>query len=125
MCICWSCNIFGYYLIVFYMKYFQGDVYVNTAIGTFTEFFSYLISAIIMERFGSKNSMIIVYFLSAVSSFAFVFYEVMRSEKEICYYCGIFIFVTRFGISAACNIVQLVTLMVFPTEFLSTAFGIC
>jgi MFS family permease len=107
------------------MKYIHGSVFLNTTISSITEAISYVISGILYEKLKPKVALIISFMIASFSVLGIIILESIHNENDNCYECTFLVFGTRFGISSAFNIVYLLTFQIFPTEFLSTAFGIC
>ena len=49
---------FNYYFIGFYMKYIEGNFYLNSVMAQLAEFIGFLSSGFLINSFGIRNSMV-------------------------------------------------------------------
>eukprot|EP00347_Sterkiella_histriomuscorum_P007109 403350227 len=116
---CWMASTFSYYLVLFYMKYLPGNIFENTIFCSSADTAGYLFTGILFQYVGGRKSLIISFSLAAISSFCIVNLRYYPSLVPI------FLFGSRLGIAAACNVLTIVNILVFPADFRSTSFGIC
>ena len=67
----WSTTSSGYYLINFNMKYIGGSVATNIYASVSSEILASLLASVIFVNFGSKKSLMLFFFISAVSGGVF------------------------------------------------------
>ena len=51
----WSCGMFNFYLITFYLKYFPGSIFKNSLWFALSDFVSFLISGTFLKKSGNPN----------------------------------------------------------------------
>lgn len=59
---------------MFYLKYIPGNIFVNTTLSSAAEIFAYILSGLLMKKFGIKLSFIISYTLAATSGVLLVIF---------------------------------------------------
>lgn len=112
-------STFSYYLVLFYMKYLPGSIYENTIFCSSADTAGYLLTGILFQYMGGRISLMFSFSLTAISSLCII--NLSDSPSLI----PIFLFCSRLGIAAACNVLTIVNILVFPPDFRSTSFGIC
>ena len=120
MTIFWTTSSLDYYLMIFYLKYIPGNIFINTTLSSFADLLGYAGSGIIMKTFGVKLSFMISFILAAIGGFLLVIF--FNAEGAL---IAVFVLFAKFGISVAFNISYLATPHMFPTAVGVTAFGIC
>jgi len=73
--ICWTSGSFNSFLISFLLKYFPGDIYVNTLVSTSSDIVASIFSGILYNRIGPKQSLFLSFSLAGAAGIAIVFYE--------------------------------------------------
>lgn len=119
MSILWGATAMNYYLLAYYIKYIPGDVYVNTGVKTVSEIISFFVSGYLCNHVGQQQIFIFSFLVAALGGMLIV----MVPTNGIL--IAVFVFVAKFGISFAYNLVYIITPTLFPTENAATAFGIC
>jgi hypothetical protein len=114
----WVTASFNYYFIQFYMKYIPGDIFVNNTASCVAELVADLLSALFVFKIGVKKSFVCSFLLAAIGAVCMYFSDVAGG------WIAVFVLMTKFGISFAFNCTYLATPQLFPTEILSTVFGI-
>lgn len=114
----WSIGSFNYYLIMFYMKYVPGSIYVNTTFGAISENSAYFVSGLLLNKIGIKLCFIIPYIVAIIGGFLlFAFPSTGITE-------AIFVLVAKFGICWGYNNCYLSTPLLFPAHLRVRTFGI-
>lgn len=116
--IIWSCSMFNYYLIAFYLKYFPGSIFKNSLWFAVADFLSYCISGNILKRTNTQKTLFISYVISGTGSiiYLFFFWDIRLVP--------LFIILSRVGNSMAFNTVYVSNNRMFPTKYLASSFGI-
>ena len=91
----WIGSSFDYYLISFYMKYVPGNIFINTAVSSFSELTAYIFSAFAMSRLGFKLSFMIGFALAAVGGFCIALCDPKGAA------IAIFVLIAKAGIAFA------------------------
>ena len=108
-------------MINFYLKYIPGNVYVNTIIASLSEAISTLLSGLIVNLAGPRNSITLVNLLAAVATVGLWIAEVNEWLKEV----PALILLAKFGVCAGFAMLYMSTLVYFPSHYLGAVFGIC
>ena len=116
----WTTCAFGYYLIMFQLKYWPGDIYINTIASTVAGNIAYVVSTWIYTRSGIKPSFVGLFSMSVVGGAC-----VLVMGESVSIWMPVFVTFASFGITGAFMIVYLCMVDVFPTLFVSTAMGFC
>ena len=104
MTIFWTTSSLNYYLMIFYLKYIPGNIYVNTTLSCVADLLGYACSGIIMDKFGVKLSFIISFLLASVGGLFLVIF--FNAEGAL---IATFVLFAKFGIALAFNISYLAT----------------
>ena len=110
MTIFWTTSSLNYYMILFFLKYIPGNIYVNTSLSCIADLFGYGLSSYIMHVFGVRLSFIIAFALAAGGGLLMVIF--FRADGAL---IAIFVLFTKFGISLAFNLSYLAMPKLFPT----------
>ena len=116
----WTTCSFGYYLIMFQLKYWPGDIYINTIASSVAGVIAYMVSTWIYSRFGLKTSFIGLFSMSVVGGIC-----VLMMGETVSIWMPVFVTFASFGVTGCFMIVYLCMVDVFPTLFVSTAMGVC
>jgi len=101
------------------MKYFDGNIYVNTYTSATGDMLAYSLAGfVIYRKLGFKPGILLCYSLAIIGSILIIIYADSKAFP-------VFVLVAKFGIAGAFNIVYVGTPNLFPTLFTVTAFGIC
>ncbi|CDW91268.1 organic cation [Stylonychia lemnae] len=119
LCGCWLASTFSYYMILFYMKYLPGNIYSNTIFCSTADAAGYFFTGVLFQYVGGRISLMVSLGLAAISSFCIV------QLSDYTYLTPFFLFGSRLGVAAACNVLTIVNIVIFPADFRSTSFGIC
>ena len=104
MTIFWTTSSLNYYLMIFYLKYIPGNIYVNTTLSCVADLLGYTGSGIVMDKFGVKLSFIISFLLASVGGLFLVIF--FNAEGAL---IAIFVLFAKSGIALAFNISYLAT----------------
>lgn len=128
----WLASSFNYYMVVFLLKYFPGNVYVNSAVSSLSECAACVLAGFIYAKFGVKKAFISQYALSVIGGLGIVIYEI-----SVGFYSGdstasadgwlfpTLVLFAKFGISSAFTLNYICMTDLFPVLFASAAFGFC
>lgn len=111
---------FAYYLIAFELKYLHGNIYINACVTCVAEIIGKLMAGVMIVKIGLKPLYFVSFFIAAVGTALLIFFP---DSTEV--YMSIFILITRFGASMAIVGASLGTVLIIPTQLVSTAMGIC
>lgn len=117
--IVWSCAMFNFYLITFYLKYFPGSIFINSIWFALSDFFSFILSGVILKQSNNANKTLLASF--AVSAVGGIFYLLFYHQTHL---VPLFIILSRVGNSMAFNTVYVSNNRFFPTRFLSSTYGL-
>lgn len=114
----WSCSMFNFYLITFYLRYFPGSIFKNSIWFAASDFLSYFISGKILNKSNVKRTLFISYLTSGIGAllYLFLFWDIRLVP--------IFIILSRSGNSMAFNTLFIANNRLFPTKFVSSTYGI-
>jgi len=75
MALSWTSASFNSFLICFLLKYFPGDIYVNTLTSASSDIAASVFSGILYNRIGPKRALALFFGLAGAAGVAIVFYE--------------------------------------------------
>lgn len=110
------------------IKYFPGNIFVNTLTAAFSDMISSAASGLIYNSIGPKRSLMAFFGLSAFAGTCIVFYERTfdsSTEGQSYLIFPMLILMASFGIAASFNTIYIANSELFPVLFSSTAIGIC
>lgn len=116
----WAACSFGYYMIIFYLKYLPGNIYNNSLSSGGTDLVAVLCGGYLYGRFGIRKSFTFLFTLSVIGGTIIIFLGDSATTLM-----PIFVVICKFGISGGFVLVYCSTVDVFPTLFCSTALGFC
>lgn len=116
----WMASAFNYFLINFRMKYFGGNIFVNTSVASTSEIVAYILGGISYQKIGIRFTLITAFAISCLGSIALNLWGSRNPDL-----LPVMILATRFGVSATFNICYLANAQLFPSIFAGTAIGIC
>jgi hypothetical protein len=73
MTIIWITASFGYYLIIYQLKFVQGDIYINYIIFAISEIGAYNTASFMLSCFGLKNTLLLSYTIAIVGMLLMMF----------------------------------------------------
>mmetsp|Transcript_17025 Transcript_17025/g.12193 ORF Transcript_17025/g.12193 Transcript_17025/m.12193 type:complete len:207 (+) Transcript_17025:105-725(+) len=115
----WSANMFNFYLLMFYIKYFPGNVYQNTICCACSDIVAYILSGVVMKCLNTNRSLYICYMFSLSGGILYLTFE-GNYEQLI----PVFIILCRIGTNMAFSVTYCANVRLFPTKFLATCFGL-
>lgn len=116
----WACCSFSYYMVIFYLKYLPGDIYVNTLASGGTDMIAVVCGGALYSRFGIKKTFTFLFSMSVTGGLLIIFLG-----EKVTVLMPLFVTITKFGISGGFVTVYISTVGVFPTLFCATAIGFC
>jgi len=119
MIVMWTASSFDYYFITFFLKYIPGNIYVNTSISSISEIIAYCFSGSLMKILGIKMSYLIAWVIATTGGILMICFS--GSDAAM----GVFVLLSKFGVSFAFNNSYLATPKMFPVQLTATAFGLC
>lgn len=115
----WAACSFTYYMILIYVKYLPGNIYINTIASGFSEVLAYAVAGAIYSRMGIKITFTALFALSAVGGLLILFFGNLSDILM-----AVFVVIAKFGISGGFTILYVCTNDVFPVLFCASALGI-
>lgn len=116
----WAACSFGYYMIIFYLKYLPGNIYNNSLSNGGSDLIAVLTAGYLYGSLGIRKSFTLLFAMSVVGGLTIIFVGESRLDLM-----PIFVVITKFGITGGFVLVYCSTVNVFPTLFCSTALGFC
>jgi len=120
MTVFWTTSSLNYYIVLYYLKYVPGNIYVNAALSCTADIASHLILGGLMKKLGVRISFMIAFGLAASGSCLLVIF--FKADGAL---IAVFVMLAKFGIGMAFGLSYLSMPGLFPPEVLTTAFGIC
>jgi len=118
MSLIWLTSSFSYYLILFNIKYFPGNIFVNSYVATTASVPGNLLGSLSYSKFGFKFTVFTSLLIAALGSLLIIFLK----DSSVLY---IFVLLAKFGVVAAFNVIYIAHADLFPVLFAATAMGIC
>lgn len=118
-CIVWTCAMFNFYLITFYLKYFPGSIFKNSLWFALSDFVSFIISGVLLKQSNNPNKTLLISF--SVSAFGSILYLLFYWQLSL---IPVFIILSRVGNSMAFNTVYVSNNRFFPTKYLASTYGL-
>ena len=131
MCINWLASAFNYFMVGFLVKYFPGNIYINSLMSTLSEIAAYCLAGYFYKKFGVIKCFMISFGIAVIGGAGIVIFEIStgfyKNNSDV---VGGWLFPTlvifaKLGVSAAFNINYVCNLDLFPVLFASTAYGFC
>ena len=108
----------NYYILAFYLKYFPGNVFTNSFTMGFSDIISYLIAGYVLKYLGFKKSVVVSLLTAGLGAVLYLFFF------HVSFMIPVFIVLCRIGNSMLLNIMYMTNSTLFPTQFVSSSFGI-
>ena len=103
------CTAFGFYFVIFYMKYFPGNIFENFIAFSIADSVAYSMSGVLLKKTNLSKALIISYTISSVSGICYLFlYDNDNAFTVIIIMC-------KMGISMSYNILFVSVGILFPT----------
>ena len=119
--IMWMTAAYAYYLIAFELKYLNDDIYTNSLITVAAEIIGKLLAGVFIDKIGLKPTFMISLFLALVGCLLMILFQGKEGKD---YLMWIFIMITRFGASIEIVGASVGTVLIMPTQLVTTAMGI-
>jgi len=116
----WAACSFGQYLIMIYVKYLPGNIFINTITSNMSQNFAALMGGFIYSKLGIKASFTILFTVSVIGGVLILLFS--QSAEQL---MPLFVCLAMFGCSGGFTLVYVSTQDVFPAIFCATAIGIC
>ena len=110
----------NYYLISFLTVTFERP-YIQVIFASLAEILAYATSGLLFKRLGAKASLALTLLISAVGGLTICFYGV---EHQNSIFFTFLVMMCKFGISGTYNIQLCTLVLVYPSSFIATGFGI-
>lgn len=117
-CITWSCSMFNFYLITFYLKYFPGSIFKNSIYFAIADFTSFVVSGTILKKTNANKTLFISFVVAGIGALTYLFFYWNLALVPL------FILCSRIGNSMAFNTLYISNNRLFPTRFLASTFGL-
>lgn len=104
MCCFWTCAAFNFYLIVFYLKYLNGNIFLNTSMSSIADQIGHLIAGLVMNKFGVKLAFTSFFLVSAAGGILLLSFF---NTSDIL--ISIFVLFSKMGISGVFGLVYVAT----------------
>lgn len=99
MTIFWTTSSLNYYMILFFLKYIPGSIFVNSSLSCMADIIAYVLSGFIFRTFGVRLSFIIGFLLAACGGLLMVIF--FNSDGAL---IAIFVLFAKSGIALALNL---------------------
>jgi hypothetical protein len=119
-CAVWLLSSFNFYLITFYLKYFPGNVYLNSLCFACADMCAFLCSGLILKYQPVSRALCLSY---SASLLAGILYLIMF-RTSLSWVIPVLVTFSRVGGSMSFNIGYVSVARLFPTQFVSCVFGI-
>lgn len=116
----WTTCAFTYYMIMYQLKYWPGNIYINTIASAMSGNIAYIVAGFCYEKFGAKTTFSAGFLLSVVGGIC-----LLIVGESVTIWMPVFVTIAAFGINGCFCLVYVIMVDVFPTLFVATAFGIC
>ena len=117
-----SLGCFNFFLIIFQVKNFRGNLIYNTFAEQSAEISATLISGYIYMKTGPKIGFCSMYFVSLIGSVLLLY---IMKNNHLRHLTPIVLMISKFGVSAAFNMSFIASVQLIPTVFAATVFGFC
>jgi len=115
----WSFGTFGFFLIPFYIATVNGNIFIIAMAMGAAEILASIATSIVSKYFSLKKAMFAFMILSCIASSILIFV----TEGTIT--LAALILLLMFAVTSAFDVAYLINVELFPTLYLSTAYGAC
>ena len=109
---------FNYYLLTFYLKYFPGNIFENAGIYALSDFAAFIIAGVVLKFLSISNSFRVCLTLAFTGG---MLYLCTSNKANL---VPLFICLCRVGQTMTYNVAVISVNRLFPTKFISTAYGV-
>ena len=120
MTVFWTTCSLDYYMILFFLKYLPGNIYINTTLSGLADTLAYGLSGFVMQKFGVKLAFMVSFILASCGGLLLIIF--FQADGAL---IAVFVLFTKIGIALAFNLCYLAMPALFPPEIKATAFGVC
>lgn len=124
MALIWTSASFNTYLVLFQLKYFPGNIFINTTASAVSDVLAFTASGVVVQKLGIKWTLFGSFVMGLVGGLAIVF-QTSGGKAPIGWLFPFLVLFSKFGISSAYNICYLSNSMLFPAKISATTMGIC
>ena len=121
-CMIWLHGSYNFYLITFYLKYFPGNVYVNAMCFATADMIAYLSSGMVLKYFAIRQGLAFSYGVSLIAGV--IYLMIFHIDTLPSWAVPLVVGFSRVGGSMSFNIGYVSVSRLFPTEFVTSVFGI-
>lgn len=109
---------FNFYLLTFYLKYFPGNIFSNSAYFACSDLIAFVLAGVVLNKCGMKTSIRVASTLALIGGFSYLFLSTVEDLVPfiICF--------SRIGQSMIFNTTLICVNRLFPTLFIANAYGI-
>lgn len=109
---------FNFYLLTFYLKYFPGNIFSNSAYFACSDLIAFVLAGVFLKKLGMKISIRIAATLALIGGCSYLF---LSGQEEL---VPAIICLSRIGQSMIFNTTLICVNRLFPTLFIANAYGI-
>ena len=133
MAMCVTTFSFNYYMVSFLLKYFPGNMFVNSAVSSLSDVSGNILGGFMYSSYGARRALGISYGISIAGGIGILIYEVSTN-----FYSGLpttdasssllfpgLVLIAKLGMTSVINIAYVCNPDMFPVLFASTALGFC
>lgn len=111
----WTLASFNFYLLTFFLKYFPGNIYVNSLVFAASDVVAFLSSGIFMQYMRVANGYLLANAIGLVGGLSFVFTQGHLDSIENDWIIPVIVSISRIGCSMNFNLGYVSTSRLFPT----------
>lgn len=119
-CMCWLHGSFNFYLITFYLKKFPGNIYINSMCFAMADLLAYMSSGIVLKFFMVRQGLFFSYSVSLIAGLLYL----ANYNTQSTWLIPALVALSRIGGSMSFNIGYVSVSRLFPTNYVTTVFGI-
>ena len=109
--------MFNFYLIIFYLKYFPGNIFTNSICFAAADLLSYTISSFIVRKTTTTKALVLAYTISLIGAGLYL----------VCHHVDplipVLVILSRVGNSMSFNTIYVTNNRLFPVTLMATSFG--
>jgi MFS family permease len=120
MMINWPASMFSYYLVIYTMKYLNGDVYMNLIGGAVADVISCYMASCIIEKAGIKNTLIIGFLTGMTGMSGLLFYSGSNETLIV-----IMVSIAVFGNAVSQTSCYTANQSIFDIKIVAASYNVC
>jgi len=109
--ILWAMSSFNFYLLMFFLKYFPGNIFENSLCFAVSDIVAFTLSGIVIKYTRVNNGFRLAFFISSIGS---VLYLLFAKEAG---FIPVFVCLSRVGVTMAFNLGYISVPRLFPIKF--------